>query len=206
MKKHQIAASFIACLVMMLLTGCGVGLLDMLKHDNPTLDKKTFQLNSSTLEIGTPFELENINLDQGEFDKYIVKSVYKAGHDNEVMVKIEGISIDVAKLEADIHEPFIYDLDEAIKAAVDGLGGNNIWDRKMGSVKNIEINGVKGREVSGTLRQGKQGDSKSATGSYRICVFFKGTDAWYVAIVWDNKDKHNEEKIAAGIYNSIKIK
>ena len=196
MKKFLVTVPIIF-LLGMILTGCSI-----LRKDDPSAKKITFRLDNSALSVDIPFDLKNEVLTEeslGRVAPYVKKYVMKSANEEDMSVLLIGSVYDKQKIERDFNMTFEPDLEGALKGAVGNL--QNVQSTEP--IKNIKINGLKGKEINGAMKIKFKGDNKLSSAVFRMVTFSKGAEIWMVGVVRRPNDDTLE--ISNKIFKSINL-
>lgn len=183
------------CAAVLLLAGC--------TSTAEELKTASIQLDKSSLEVAVPFELskEKINdIDTAAMATYIKKDVMRSGEDNGLMIMLLGVTYDAEKIERDTGSKFVPSLDGGLLGAVGNINGVERTD----PITDFEVNGMRGRQITGAVKITFKGDSEPTIAEFRMAALGEGSDFFMVSTV--RKPNSDTLAVTDKIFNSIKIK
>lgn len=196
----EMKTTFVALLFMIsavLLTGCSL----LVKEDSSP-EATNLKLENSALTVNLPFPVKNGSMEGhlGDAAPYIKQHLMKISENDEMVVLIFACAYDKRKIEREYDVIFEPDLEGGLHGAVGNL--KNVQNTTP--VKNVNINGLRGKEINGTLKIKFNGDSSLSTAKFRMMTFAKGSEMWMVGII--RKPNDSTLAISNEIFNSIKLK
>ena len=210
------------CMLLLLgiivLCGCGFGLLNMPKDsqkpvpksnpdtirvDNTILHPEAIRIENTSLIIATPFKLETAKKQKlGELEPYIKNIVGKLGNDDDICIIVNGVSFDSKKIEMNTGETFVPNSEGALKMGLENMKNTSlVKDLKVESMKNIQICGLNGKEIRG-------GCTFNGKGNY--AAIFRGSSCYhggdmFSVLVFFPQGNSVSEKIADAVFESILV-
>ena len=181
----------------LMLTGCSA-----LMKDAASLKAMTLQLENSALTVKVPFVMKDGNMDDhlGDAAPYIRQHLMKTSENDEMLVLIFGFAYDKKKIEREYKTIFEPDLEGGLHGAVGNL--KNV--QHTNAVKDVNINGLRGKEITGTVKIKFSGDKSLSLANFRMMAFAKGADFWMVGVV--RKPNNSTLAISNEIFKSIKLR
>lgn len=181
----------------LMLTGCSA-----LMKDAASLKAMTLQLENSALTVKVPFVMKDGNMDDhlGDAAPYIRQHLMKTSENDEMLVLIFGFAYDKKKIEREYKTIFEPDLEGGLHGAVGNL--KNV--QHTNAVKDVNINGLRGKEITGTVKIKFSGDNSLSLANFRMMAFAKGADFWMVGVV--RKPNNSTLAISNEIFKSIKLR
>ena len=85
-----------------------------------------------------------------------------------------------------------------------GAVGNLKNVQHTNAVKDVNINGLRGKEITGTVKIKFSGDNSLSLANFRMMAFAKGAEFWMVGVV--RKPNNSTLAISNEIFKSIKLK
>ena len=193
--KKFLTALLIVVASVSLIAGCG----DSKKEIVP-LKTTTLQLDKTSLEVGAPFELSDMTVDDLEGgEAYVKKVIIKTNDQYDVIVMAWGYVFDKEKIESQTGKPFTPSVDGALLGAV----GNMKNIQSTDPVKDVVINGMNGKEINGKIKIAFKGDKELSTAELRMVAFGRGDELWMVGVIRKPNDK--TKTISDAVFNSLKI-
>lgn len=180
-----------------MLTGCSI-----LRKEAPSPKVMTLQLENSALKVAIPFPMQDGNMEGhfGEAAPYIRQSLMKSAETDEMVVLIFGFLYDKNKIEREYNINFEPDLENGLYGAVGNL--QNV--QHTNDVKDVNINGLRGKEIDGTVNVKFPGDSSLSLANFRMMAFAKSAEFWMVGVI--RKPNNNTLSISNAIFKSIKLR
>lgn len=181
----------------LMLTGCSA-----LMKDDPTAQETTISLDKSALTVAVPYPLKNGDISEhlGDAAPYVKQYLMKTSENEELIVLIFGFAYDKAKLDREFGVDFEPDLEGGLHGAV----GNMQNVQHTDAVRDVNINGRRGKEITGTVKVKFKGDSSLSLANFRMMTFAKGADLWMVGVV--RKPDDSTLAISNKIFKSIRLK
>ena len=198
MKKffNLLSALLILALSTILITGCSAS-----NEKFPPMKTATIHADKTALEISTPFELKDYavpeNLNGAEV--HIKRLVIKNAENNECDILACGYVFDKETIEAQTGQPFTPNLEGALLGAV----GNIKTVHTSSDVKDVTINGMHGKEITGTLDLKFDGDSENSRCEFCAQAFGLDGEMWTVMII--RKPGDETKRISDAVFNSLKV-
>ena len=180
-----------------MLTGCSA----LMKEDSSP-KPMTIRLENSTLIVNVPFVMKDGNMEDhlGNGAPYVRQHLMKTSETNEMVVLIFGFAYDKRKIEQEYNIIFEPDLEGGLHGAVGNL--KNV--QHTNAIKDVNINGLRGKEINGTVKIKFNGDSSLSLANFRMMTFAKGPEMWMVGVV--RKPNNSTLAISNEIFKSIKLK
>lgn len=181
----------------LMLTGCSA-----LMKDAPSPKAMKFQLENSVLTVTVPFPVKDGNMENhlGDAAPYVRQHLMKTSETDEMVVLIFGFAYDKRKIEKKYNIIFEPDLEGGLHGAVGNL--KNV--QHTNEVKDVNINGLRGKEINGTVKIKFNGDSSLSLANFRMMTFAKGSEMWMVGVV--RKPNNDTLAISNEIFKSIKLR
>ena len=194
-KVFAVLVTFAFSVIM--LTGCSA-----LMKDDPSPKAMKFQLENSVLTVAVPFPVEDGNMENylGDAAPYVRQHLMKTSENDEMGIMIFGFAYDKRKIEQEYNIIFEPDLEGGLYGAVGNL--KNV--QQTNAVKDVNINGLRGKEITGTVKIKFSGDNSLSLANFRMMAFAKGAEFWMVGVV--RKPNNSTLAISNEIFKSIKLK
>ena len=179
-----------------MLTGCSALMKDV--PPKPI----TIRLDDSALTVKVPFIMKDGNMEDhlGNAAPYVKQHLMKTSETDEMVVLIFGVAYDKRKIEQEYNVIFEPDLEGGLHGAVGNL--KNV--QHTNPVKDVNINGLRGKEINGTVKIKFNGDSSLSLANFRMMTFAKGSEMWMVGVI--RKPNNSTLAISYEIFKSIKLK
>lgn len=180
-----------------MMTGCS-----LLRKEAASPKAMTLQLENSALTVAVPFPMTDGNMEGhfGDAAPYVRQSLMKSSENREMVVLIFGFVYDKKKIEREYKTIFEPDLEGGLYGAVGNL--QNV--QHTNDVKDVNIKGLRGKEITGTLKIKFPGDSSLSLANFRMMAFAKGADFWMVGVI--RKPDNDTLAISTEIFKSIKLR
>ena len=194
--KNFLAAMLIVVMSVGLTAGCGNS-----KEKIPPLITTTLRTENNVLEISAPFSLEkdlSVN-DLGEMEAYLKESVMLSAQKDGLMIMAFAYVCDKEKIEAETGQTFTPNIEGAVIGAV----GNIKTVRTSSDVSDVKINGIDGKEITGTLDIKFDGDSENTRCDFRMRAFGRGMTVWLVSVI--RKPGDENKRVSDAVFNSLKL-
>jgi uncharacterized membrane protein len=202
LNKNIYQIFIVVCSMTILLTGCKTGgLFQMVTDNNKPLIPVMIGAESSSLEIGLPFEMKEVsgigNISD-EDKKFITKAQRYQGNNKDVAVNIINVNYKKELFKND-NKGYLKDaLKVAAKEDMEVLKQQkSVHDFEYDTEESI-IDGNWALIARFTYRNGKDGMMGK-------CIYIiKNNDGWQIVCEYRAKDKFAEDKVKE-IINSIKL-
>ena len=217
MRKIVYISSFLL-LGAFLLCGCGFGILNMQKEsskpvppslskavlsETATLHPDAIRIENTSLIIASPFKLGMAKEQPlGALEPYIKDIVGKIGNDKDICIVVNGVSFDTKKIEMETGEIFIPNLEGALTLGLENMKNSSfIKNLQVGSMQNIKISGLNGKEMHGSCTFI---GNRDVTALFRGIACYHGGDMFCV-IVFFPKGDSSSERIVDSVFDSIMV-
>ena len=195
--KKLFATLLAVVISVVMMTGCSI-----LRKDAASPKAMTFQLENSTLTVAVPFPMTDGNIEGyfGDAAPYVRQYLMKTSENDEMVIMIFGFAYDKRKIEQKYDIIFEPDLEGGLHGAVGNL--KNV--QHTNAVEDININGLRGKEITGTVQIKFSGDNSLSLANFRMMAFAKGAEFWMVGVV--RKPNNNTLAISSKVFKSIKLR